>query len=948
MMVTLRDFQQKALAQLRRNLAMAADSYERYGVQQVISFTAPTGAGKTITAAALIEAVLLGDEDGKYPAAGDSVFLWLSDSPELNEQSKNKIISCCAPSVGSLCEIITEETFHNQMLDDGKIYFLNTQKLSVKSRLVQHSDDRTYTIWEVLSATARKKGERFFVIIDEAHRGMLDKRGAEATTIMQKFLKGSAGEIPPMPIVVGMSATIEHFHDFVGKIEEATQYHVEVNKNDVIRSGLLKEKIILAYPETQNSLDAYTTLHAAAEDWKDKREHWTSYCEEQLFGEDEKVNPVFIIQVQNQDNTRISITNLDECVSIIEERADLKFRKGEVVHTFGDKKNIKLKSGYEILYEDPSAISADTTVMVVFFKENLSTGWDCPRAETMMSFRRATDATYIAQLLGRMVRTPLKRRIDTDETLNDVRLFLPFFDKDTVQKVAKELQNSDIVIDIVHEPTGKTEQQTLTRKPAKPDASNEQLGFGFGDNDNNTSQTQGNTANNNVKPSSTTTETEKTGDQTVPPKTPKDENKAQTERKEDDTTKSKVDGKVFLPPTPPQQKPLRPAINRQAVSDYINNLSLPTCLIEKHALVLGRYLKSLYAISRLLVQTGVYKSAIDEAKGEVASMIRKYRDDLEQSGEYTKKVEAITKIKFFSQQFNVSGEKMEKAKSRRFSYAASNREIDRKFDQAEARLGGEGVANEYGRRYGDEKHPDLYKIDVILFAADEACGEQLEVWAKERFTKLADTWRIPLTRISDDVTTRYKEITSTADTVSIQTFRLPETIQAPKDEGGKLYSNHLFVDKETGTARIKLNSWEEELIRAEVKRDDFVCWIRNLQNSHWGLCLSCKVQGETKGFYPDFIVIRKYGDGYVMDILEPHGQQFSDSLAKAKSLAEYAEGKPVIGRVQMARMAKDSGGKERLRRLEFAGNIEVQQKVRKALTHEELDHLFDTYGFFDQ
>ena len=46
----------------------------------------------------------------------------------------------------------------------------------------------------------------------------------------------------------------------------------------------------------------------------------------------------------------------------------------------------------------------------MFFKMALSTGWDCPRAEVMMSFRRAEDHTYIAQLLGRMVRTPLARR----------------------------------------------------------------------------------------------------------------------------------------------------------------------------------------------------------------------------------------------------------------------------------------------------------------------------------------------------------------------------------------------------------------------------------------------------------------------------------------------------------------------------------------------------------
>lgn len=52
-----------------------------------------------------------------------------------------------------------------------------------------------------------------------------------------------------------------------------------------------------------------------------------------------------------------------------------------------------------------------------------------PRAEVMMSFRRAEYYTYIAQLLGRMVRTPLARRIELTYPLsNHVHLFLPYFD----------------------------------------------------------------------------------------------------------------------------------------------------------------------------------------------------------------------------------------------------------------------------------------------------------------------------------------------------------------------------------------------------------------------------------------------------------------------------------------------------------------------------------------
>lgn len=61
----------------------------------------------------------------------------------------------------------------------------------------------------------------------------------------------------------------------------------------------------------------------------------------------------------------------------------------------------------------------------------------------MMSFHKAVDATYIAQLVGRMVRTPLARRVHADETLNSVALFLPHYDAAGIEKVVSRLQDPD-------------------------------------------------------------------------------------------------------------------------------------------------------------------------------------------------------------------------------------------------------------------------------------------------------------------------------------------------------------------------------------------------------------------------------------------------------------------------------------------------------------------------
>ena len=91
MRVELFPFQKRALADIRMKTAEAMGSYHRTHAPQVVSFTAPTGAGKTIIMSALIEAVLFGDE--QYMEQPDAIIVWLSDSPQLNEQSKQKIDS---------------------------------------------------------------------------------------------------------------------------------------------------------------------------------------------------------------------------------------------------------------------------------------------------------------------------------------------------------------------------------------------------------------------------------------------------------------------------------------------------------------------------------------------------------------------------------------------------------------------------------------------------------------------------------------------------------------------------------------------------------------------------------------------------------------------------------------------------------------------------------------
>ena len=114
MKVDLISFQEKAVKELRLDIAEALGTYQRRNKTQVVSLQAPTGAGKTIIAAALIETIYFGTTlaDGTtYTEQPEAIFVWLSDSPELNEQSKAKIELKTSKLRFGQCITISEDSF---------------------------------------------------------------------------------------------------------------------------------------------------------------------------------------------------------------------------------------------------------------------------------------------------------------------------------------------------------------------------------------------------------------------------------------------------------------------------------------------------------------------------------------------------------------------------------------------------------------------------------------------------------------------------------------------------------------------------------------------------------------------------------------------------------------------------------------------------------------------
>jgi type III restriction enzyme len=437
MKLELKDFQDDAVEQLIKKLNPAKREVAEGGDQQAVILAAPTGSGKTVITAALIEEILTGSD--RFAAEPDAVFLWLSDQPVLNEQSKKRIASA-STKLGNSDLVIVDTDFDRETFIGGKVYFINTQKLGKDKLLTSgRGDKRTFTIWETISNTAKVKKDQFYLIIDEAHRGTKVSSNEEAArqTVMQKFVKGSEGEIPAIDLILGVSATPQRFQKLIDGQSNRTPRKCEVNPMDVRASGLLKDRIMVFHPSGVFPTDI-TMLRAAVRQWQNMGVHWQKYTQEQGLPQ---MHPALIIQVQDGSSDGVSRTDLNEVIATIENEIG-PIAPTHIAHCFEHDTPISA-NGVLIRKIDASRIQEETSIRFVLFKMALTTGWDCPRAEVMMSFRTAQDDTLIAQLIGRMVRTPLARRIEGSEILNAVSLYLPHYDNEGLTRVVNHLRQGD-------------------------------------------------------------------------------------------------------------------------------------------------------------------------------------------------------------------------------------------------------------------------------------------------------------------------------------------------------------------------------------------------------------------------------------------------------------------------------------------------------------------------
>ena len=807
MKFSLKDYQEDAVKDVLTNLRKASKRWHEDGDRHAFSLTATTGAGKTVMAAAVLEALFYGDDNFDFEPDPSAVVIWFSDDPALNAQSRFRLLEASDRLSISDLEIV-KNSFNRETLEAGKVYFLNTQKLSKNSRLVRGydpddsdidvnsgqiimPDGRAFTAWDTIKNTIENPELTLYLVLDEAHRGMKPTGGEAKATIVKRMINGS-GAIPGIPIVLGISATVDRFNEaMAGMQDRGTLPNVVVDSGKVQASGLLKDTIVLDVPDETGQYDT-VLVRRGTDKLKESSAAWEAYAEEQ--GEADLVQPLMVLQVPNSPDHDEIGRALDTIYDRWPELSD-----DAVSHVFGDH-TTQIFGSHSITYVPPERVQESNQIRVLIAKDAISTGWDCPRAEVMVSFRPARDRTHITQLVGRMVRTPLARRVPGNERLNAVYCLLPFFDPKSVQDVAAALMQGT---DGGGELPGRRvliNAEEMKRNRAIP----------------------------------------------------------------------------------------------QPVWDKL--LSLPSQSLPKRQ---AKPVKRLTLLAHELAADGLLPEAGKKAHAEMHKALNaaraRYKTEIAKARASVLSVEGKT-LKADLKSLEMSFDE--------FLEDADFAVIDDAYNRA-ARVISPDLATTYcesiaeAEGQGDDLEAAL--IEARITVAALGLVPQVKEFLEAEAEKLANEWlteyRVDIKSLSDERQDIYRQIGEmTAHPLDVVlampgSWMQPTTVREVDGTETPLprFDRHLLCG-EDGMFPEHFNSWESEVLAAELQRMDTIAWYRNPSRaSQDSLGVTYEEGGNFKILRPDFIFFTQGADGSIAaDIVDPHGAHFADSIPKLRGLAAYA------------------------------------------------------------
>ena len=351
----------------------------------VILLQAPTGSGKTLMLGRALEAV-------RGQLSAKTVWFWFAPYAGLVTQTRSALTAQC----GALRQRDVYADREASAARDGDVFVQTWASVAVvkkESRKVRSDKEASLSV-DSMIAELRERGFRIGVVIDEAHLNF----GSGAAATADFFLNVLSPDFTVLATATPNDAKLEKFERDAG-LKVASR--VTVAREAVVKAGLNKIGLmvgVLRFKEDDRAL-IDTEVATLTAGWS---QH--SFIKDKLAEKGISLTPLMLVQVEDQQEGK------EDPVARVKERLiEIGVpEKAIAVHTSGE--------------PDPAfhTLAYDPEIEVLVFKLAVATGFDAPRAWTLVSVRPSRGRDFGLQIVGRIMRVhPLVRPLHGTEPLLD-------------------------------------------------------------------------------------------------------------------------------------------------------------------------------------------------------------------------------------------------------------------------------------------------------------------------------------------------------------------------------------------------------------------------------------------------------------------------------------------------------------------------------------------------